>query len=154
MGIAICVFLRIDPESSGARMKSPVNRAGESIRIIQGGCVVDHICVVFPILSGKTQAAREFQRELSQQRMSEYDKSERRIGITKEDWFIASVNGGDQLVAYMEANDFNKALTQFVQSRDSFDMWFKERLADVTGVDLNNPPPGMKFPELVSTYEA
>ena len=115
---------------------------------------MDHICVVFPILSGKTQAAREFQRELSQQRMSEYVKSERRIGITKEDWFIASVNGGDQLVAYMEANDFNNALTQFVQSRDSFDMWFKERLADVTGVDLNNPPLGMKFPELVSTYEA
>ena len=65
MGIAICVFLRIDPEFSGVRMKSPVNRAGETIRIIQGGCVVDHICVVFPILSGKTQAAREFQRELS-----------------------------------------------------------------------------------------
>jgi hypothetical protein len=125
-----------------------------SIRIPSGGSSVDHICVVFPILSGKTQAARDFQRELGQQRMSEYDKSERRIGITKEDWFIASVNGGDQLVAYMEAADFGKALTQFSQSRDSFDLWFKERLADVTGVDLNNPPPDMKFPELVSTYEA
>ena len=79
---------------------------------------MDHICVVFPILSGKTQAARDFHRELSQQHMSEYDKSERRIGITKEDWFIASVNGGDQLVAYMEAADFNKALMQFSQSRD------------------------------------
>lgn len=115
---------------------------------------MDHICVVFPILSGKTRAARDFQRELSQQRMADYDKSERRIGITKEDWFIANVNGGDQLVAYMEANDFNTALTKFSQSRDSFDMWFKERLADVTGVDLNNPPPDMKLPELVSTYEA
>ena len=115
---------------------------------------MDHICVVFPILSGKNQAARDFHRELSQQRMSEYDKSERRIGITKEDWFIANVNGGDQLVAYMEAGDFNKALMQFSQSRDPFDMWFKERLAAVTGVDLNNPPPDMKLPELVSTYEA
>src|SRR6476620_4367670 len=123
-----------------------------SIRIPSGGSSVDHICVVFPILSGKTQAARDFQRELGQQRLAEYDKSERRIGITKEDWFIASVNGGDQLVAYMEAADFGKALTQFSQSRDSFDMWFKERLADVTGVDLNNPPPNMKFPELVSSY--
>jgi hypothetical protein len=125
-----------------------------SIQNPSGGNTVDHICVVFPIRSGKSQAARDFQRELSQQRMSEYDKSERRIGITKEDWFIANVNGGDQFVAYMEAADFNKALMQFSQSRDSFDMWFKERLADVTGVDLNNPPPDMKLPELVSTYEA
>jgi hypothetical protein len=40
----------------------------------------------------------------------------------------------------------------FVESRDGFDMWFKERLADATGVDLNDPPE-MKLPELVSSYE-
>jgi hypothetical protein len=115
---------------------------------------VDHICVVFPILSGKSQAARDFHRELSEHRMSEYDRSERRIGITREDWFIASVNGGDQLVAYMETADFPQALGQFSQSRDPFDLWFKERLADVTGVDLNEPPPNMQLPELVSSYSA
>jgi len=45
------------------------------------------------------------------------------------------------------------ALGLFSQSRDEFDLWFKRRLADSTGVDLNDPPP-MELPELLSSYEA
>ena len=45
---------------------------------------MDHICVVFPLLPGKTEEARAFQRELDTARKAEYDQSERRIGITKE----------------------------------------------------------------------
>ncbi len=115
---------------------------------------MDHVCVVFPILPGKTEDARAFQRELDTERKADYDRSERRIGITKEYWFIASVPSGDQLVVYMESPDFNRALGMFVASRDEFDLWFKRRLAEVTGLDLNNPPPDLKLPELVSSYEA
>ena len=115
---------------------------------------MDHICVVFPLLPGKTEEARAFQRELDTERKAEYDQSERRIGITKEYWFLASTPAGDQLVVYMESGDFGKALGMFSESRDDFDVWFKRRLAEVSGVDLNNPPPDMKLPELVSCYEA
>ncbi len=115
---------------------------------------MDHICAVFPILPGKTEDARAFQRELDTERKADYDHSERRIGIIKEYWFIASVPGGDQLVAYTESEDFNRTLSMFVQSQDEFDQWFKRRLAEVTEVDLNNPPPDMQLPELVSSYEA
>ena len=115
---------------------------------------MDHICIVLPILSGKTEDARAFQRELDTERKADYDRSERRIGITREYWFVASLPSGDQLVAYMESQDFNRPLQLFSQSQDEFDLWFKRRLADVTGVDLNNPPPDMQLPELVSSYEA
>jgi hypothetical protein len=115
---------------------------------------VNHICVVFPILPGKTEDARAFHRELDTQRNADYARSERRIGITKEHWFVASVPAGDQLVAYMESQDFNRAFELFVASRDEFDLWFKRRLAEVTGVDLNAPPPDLTLPELVSSYEA
>jgi hypothetical protein len=114
---------------------------------------MDRICLVLPMLPGKTEDAREFQRELDGPRKPEYAASERNIGIDKEVWFIASTPSGDQLVAYMESPDFNKALGMFVQSRDEFDMWFKERLASATGVDLNDPPL-MTLPEVVSSYEA
>jgi len=114
---------------------------------------MDRVCLILPIQPGKTEDAREFQRELDGPRKPEYAASERNIGIDKEVWFIASTPSGDQLVAYMESPDFNKALGMFVQSRDDFDMWFKERLANATGVDLNDPPP-MTLPEVVSTYEA
>ena len=115
---------------------------------------MDQICLVLPILPGKTEDARAFQRELDTDRKADYDRSERRIGITKEVWYIASLPSGDLLVAYMESQDFNRALQLFSQSQDEFDLWFKRRLADVTGVDLNNPPPDMQLPELVSSYEA
>ncbi len=114
---------------------------------------MDQICLVLPILPGKTDIARTFQSELDGPRKSEYDASERRIGIGKELWYIAETPGGDQFVAYMESPDFNKAFELFVQSQDEFDLWFKAQLAKATGVDLNNPSK-MKLPELVSIYEA
>ncbi|MFL5761411.1 MAG: hypothetical protein ACJ789_16945 [Thermomicrobiales bacterium] len=115
---------------------------------------MDRVCVVFPILPAKTEDARAFQRELDTERKDEYARSERAIGITKELWYIAAVPSGDQFVVFMESPDFGRALGQFSQSQDPFDRWFKERLAAVTGVDLNNLPPDMQLPELVSTYEA
>lgn len=115
---------------------------------------MDHICVVFPLLPGKNEEARAFQRELDTERKGAYDQSERRIGITKEYWFIASVPSGDQLVVYMESADFTRALGMFSQSQEPFDVWFKSRLAEVTEVDLGNLPPDMQLPELVSSYGA
>ena len=115
---------------------------------------MDHICVVFPLLPGKTEDARAFQRELDTERKAEYDRSERRIGITKEYWFLAALPAGDQLIVYMESADFAHALRQFGQSQEPFDVWFKRRLAEVSGVDLGNLPPDMQLPALVSSYEA
>ena len=91
--------------------------------------------------------------ELEGTRKNEYDQSERRIGIIKEVWYVASLPSGDHFIAYMESPDFGNALNMFSQSRDAFDMWFKQRLADATGVDLNNPPP-MELPEMLSNYAA
>lgn len=115
---------------------------------------MDHICVVFPILPGKTEDARAFQRELDTARKADYDRSERRIGITKEYWFVAAAPAGDLLVAYMESADFTRALQAFVASQDEFDRWFKRCVAEVTGIDMNDLPPDVALPELVSSYEA
>jgi len=114
---------------------------------------MDPVCLVMPILPGKTADARAFLRELDGPRKAEFDKSERRIGITKELWYLATVPTGDQLVGYMEAGNFGQAVAQFSASQDPFDLWFKKRMADVTGVDLNNIPPGFAPPELLSHYE-
>jgi len=53
----------------------------------------------------------------------------------------------------MESAHFGKSLQQFAQSRDDFDLWFKQRMFEITGVDLNNPPPG-PLSEQLSRYEA
>ena len=114
---------------------------------------MDQICLVVPILPGKTAAARDFMRELETGRQADYQASEQRIGIDKEAWYLAHTPAGDQLVAYMESPDFPKALSAFSQSHDEFDQWFKQRLADATGLDLNTPPTA-PLPELLSSYPA
>jgi hypothetical protein len=113
---------------------------------------MDQVCLAAPVREGKAEAARAFMHDLDGSRREDYDRSEQRIGITKEVWFLAPTPAGELLVGYMESGDFNSAFTQFVRSRDEFDLWFKERFADVTGIDLNDPPE-MQLPELLSTYQ-
>ena len=115
---------------------------------------MDHVCVVFPVLPGKTEDARSFMRELDGPRMAEYDKSERTIGITKELWFLAAVPGGEALVGYMESSNFGRAIGHFSASQEPFDVWFKQRMNEVTGVDFNNIPADFRPPELLSRYDA
>jgi hypothetical protein len=114
---------------------------------------MDQICLVIPILDGRSDDARDFMRELEESRREEYDRSERRIGVDKEVWYLAASPGGDLLVGYIESDEFAKALGLFSKSQDEFDLWFKKRLADATGVDLNDPPE-MSLPQLLSSYDA
>jgi len=115
---------------------------------------MEQVCFALPVKTGETEDARAFMRELDGPRKAEFDKSERRIGITKEVWFLAQGGGGDQLVGYMESKNFKDSIGMFSQSQDAFDLWFKRRFAEVTGVDFNNLPPDMKLPELLSSYRA
>ena len=113
---------------------------------------MDQICLLIPVLPGQADTARDFMHSLDDERSADYARSEQEIGITKEVWFLASGPHEVNLVAYIEAANFPQALEQFSASQDEFDLWFKEQLATVTGLDLNNPP-AMALPELVSSYE-
>jgi hypothetical protein len=114
---------------------------------------MDHVCLALPVLPGKTTDARTFMQQLDGSRRTEFDRSERRIGISKELWYLAQLPSGDQLIGYMESAEFSRALQMFVSSKDPFDLWFKERMLAVTGFDMNNPPANMQPPELLSHYE-
>ena len=93
---------------------------------------MDHVCLALPLLPGQADHARAFLRQLDGDRREEFDRSERRIGITKELWYLAQLPSGDQLIGYMEAVDFSRALQAFVSSRDPFDMWFKAEMLAAT----------------------
>jgi hypothetical protein len=113
---------------------------------------MDHTCLVVPVKHGKEQALHDFYREIEDARNEDYDRSERRLGITKEIAFSAKTDSGTVAVIYIESDDFGSAFGQFVQSKDDFDLWFKQQVLDISGLDLNNPPE-MELPELLSVYE-
>ena len=87
---------------------------------IPGEEAMDQICLIVPITAGKTDDARDFMRELEDKRKPDYDRSERRICVTKEVWYLARTPAGDQFVAYAE--DFAGALSLFSPSQEEFDL--------------------------------
>ena len=113
---------------------------------------MEYALFALPIQAGKTDAARAFQRELDGERKAQYAESERRLGITKEVWALQQSPMGELFVVFFQADDIGGAVSQFVGSQDAFDQWFKSQVKDITGVDLNVPPPG-PLSEVLSVYE-
>jgi hypothetical protein len=113
---------------------------------------MDEICLVTPVLAGRADAARDFLGRLDGDSRADYQRSEQRLGISKEVWFLASGPRDVSLVAYIEAAGFAHSLQAFAASRDAFDVWFKHQLLEVSGVDLNQPN-HTALPELLSSYQ-
>jgi hypothetical protein len=122
-----------------------------------------YTCLVVPLLPGKEDELRAFYREVDGPRQQDYDRSEQRLGITKEIAWLAPLNGGSAAVnplnggsaavIYIESENFEQGFSLVVQSQDEFDLWFKQRVLDLSGLDLNNPSE-MERPDLQSVYQA
>ena len=113
---------------------------------------MDQTLFVLPILAGKTAAARAFLAELEGERKGQYAASERRLGLTREVWAIQPTPQGDLYVVYIAGESIPTAFRRFAASEDEFDAWFKQRVLETTGADLNTPPPG-PMSEILSDYE-
>jgi uncharacterized protein DUF6176 len=107
------------------------------------------VSLAVPVLSGKESEARQFGAGIKQ-RKNDWEKSEKRLRLKKEAWFLQQSPQGSMLIVYIEGNDVGKALSDFAKSRDPFDAWFKDEVKAISGVDLNQPagPP----PELLFSY--
>jgi hypothetical protein len=114
---------------------------------------MEYALFALPIHAGKSAAARTFLETLEAERKSDYAASEQRLGITKEVWAIQTTPNGELFVVFFQAADITGAVRQFVESRDEFDLWFKQQVNDTTGVDLNVPPEGA-LSDILSVYEA
>ena len=112
---------------------------------------MDRVCFVFPILPGKTDGVRKFLAEMNTHRRTEYERSQRRIHVTAEDWYLASLPSGDHLIVFVESADFARALAMLALSNDDFDRWYNQSLIDLVGADINNPPE-ITMPELLLSH--
>ena len=95
-----------------------------------------------PILPGKTEDARNFLRELGGARIQDLIACGRRVDVTREVWAIQQTPQGDFYIAYVAGEDMAHAFAELASSQDEFDSWFKRRVQETTGADLNTPPPG------------
>jgi hypothetical protein len=94
------------------------------------------IVLTFPILSGKVEAWRRFCQELSGSRRLPYAASRQRMGITCERLALVETAFGATAVTTLEAPDVDRALGQIIASEIPFDVWYRERLQKLHGINL------------------
>ena len=94
------------------------------------------IVLTFPILSGKVEAWRRFCQELSGSRRQMYEASRQRLGITFERLALVETAFGATAVTTLEGPKVSQALGQIIASVLPFDVWYRERLQELHGVDL------------------
>jgi hypothetical protein len=94
------------------------------------------IVLTFPILAGKVEAWRRFCQELSGSRRMMYEASRQGMGITRERLVLVETAYGSTAVTTMEAPDLGQVLGQIIASELPFDIWYRERLQELHGVNL------------------
>ncbi len=104
---------------------------------------------VVPILPGKGEEHRHMDEELMGSRREEYQESRKRLGIHREAAWHQETPDGTLAVVYIEADDPGAAMAGMGSSEEPFDRWFRERISDIFGLDLTQPPP-----PLVQTLDA
>ena len=94
------------------------------------------IVLTFPILDGKVEAWRRFCQELCGFRQKLYEASRQRLGITRERLSLVETAFGATAVTTLEAPDVAQALGQIITSVLPFDVWYRDKLQELHGVNL------------------
>ncbi len=94
------------------------------------------IVLTFPILNGKVEAWRRFCQELCGFRRKPYEASRQRLGITRERLALVETSFGATAVTTLEAPDVAQVLGQIIISVLPFDIWYREKLQELHGVNL------------------
>ena len=95
-----------------------------------------------PILPGMTERNRAFAAELLGARHAEYAASRARLGVTQERVWVQETPQGSFSVVYLEADDLGRAFGGLATSSDSFDVWWREQILAIHGIDMSRPLPG------------
>jgi len=137
-------------QGSGRR-HHPLPRSEWPWSDMNGRPAMDQALFALPILPGTSEAARAFLRELEGPRKPQRDACARQVAVTKETWAIQPGPQGDLFAAHLAGEDTAGAFRQFAASQDEFDLWFEQRVQELTGADMSTPPPGPISEVLVDT---
>ena len=94
------------------------------------------IILTLPIVAGKVEAWRRFCQELSGSRRRPYEASRQRLGITFERLALVENAYGATSVTTLEAPDVDRALGQIIASGIPFDVWYRESIERLHGINL------------------
>jgi hypothetical protein len=111
---------------------------------------VKALIMALPILPGKEEEWRRFVQEL-EEHPREYEDLRRRLGIRAERVWLVRAACGEVALVYTEVEAPEEVIRRLAASEEPLDTWFKEKLLELHGYDLDGPSPRPE-PELVFAY--
>ena len=98
----------------------------------------------FPILPGREEQLREFVAELQQRRSEQCADFFGRHGVARETWHLQVNPGGTWVtgVTQFPEKPIEVAGREYAASQHPFDLWFKQQVKLVTGIDPDTTPLG------------
>jgi hypothetical protein len=109
----------------------------------------------FPILPGKMEAERAFAEETTGARRADFEEFQKRRGVTRETWSVQQTPDGNALaVIWFESPDPEQAIAQAARDPSAFGAWFRERLKELSGIELDPAQPLQGAPELLIDWRA
>jgi len=98
------------------------------------------IVFAIPVVRGKEDVRRQVRAELAGARRDQYEAALRDAGITRVAvWHQQTPDGGTLAIVYVEASDPD-AYQRFTSSDADISRWFVERMQEVHGRDVSQPP--------------
>ena len=98
--------------------------------------------VLVPILEGKLDVWKQWCDEMNGPRKAELSSFNSRYGLTKHEAWLAETPGGPMVIAIHEGPGSAELMPKLGPSQEAFDVWFKEKLVEIHGMDVTQPPPG------------
>ncbi len=98
---------------------------------------------MFPILPGKTERIKEVGAALGGEHAASFDASQKQLNVPVESWHVQQTPNGDFLLVYLEADDPLKMFQTFAAGQGPSDRILKDGVKECTGVDLDQPLPGL-----------
>ena len=103
--------------------------------------------VLAPILQGKLEAWKQWGEEMTGPRQGEFRDVNRRHGLTRHAAWLAETPSGPMVIALHEGPGGEEFMEKVASSNHEFDQWFKDKIKELHGMDVTQPPPG-PLPEL------
>jgi hypothetical protein len=106
-----------------------------------------------PILPGKLEAWRRFNQETVGAWAEAHEASNNRLGITQERAWLQQTPEGNLAIIYLEVEDPERLFSGLATSSDPYDVWFRQQVLEIHGLDLAQPDDG-PMPELAYEWPA
>jgi hypothetical protein len=95
----------------------------------------------YPIL--KIEELLRFRDTVVNERSADTDSFYKRHGVRHESWHLQDINGSKWLICCTDVADRAATGDAYAASAVEFDLWFKEQVLRLSGVDPNKTPFGL-----------